>query len=208
MKDIEYEPTEDQPNGYSEEEWVCELPCDQSSSLGVKFVDIVDYGTMFANATSGESVLNVDRAIVDAKEPKMYIPHDAKIEVVDERASNALDRRKLVAKTGTLNTLVIRVVDSNGIGPDANIKQLRDDFFEDEVCLKSQYERCSHGKLKIKPFNGLSSTNKQIEGGVVDLKVDFDATSGEPIGAVLVAAFQAFTQQLGDIEEDDLYDLI
>jgi len=207
MKDVEYEPTEDQPNGYSQEEWVCELPRDQSSSLGVKFIDIVDSGTIFANFTSGVSVLNVDRAIVDVEDPKMYIPRDARIEVDDERAFNALDNRELAAKKGTLNTLVIRVVDSNGIGADASISQLRDDIFEDEVCLKSQYERCSYGNLKIEAFNGRTSTNKQINGGVVDLNVNFDVTSGQNRGVLQQAAFDAAFQQLGDLE-DDRYDLV
>ena len=205
LKDVAYGPTEEQPNGYSQEEWVCGLPQEESSRLGgIEYVDIVDSSWVVANATSGQSTLTVSEAIFDIEALKMYIPKDALVEVQTQT------RRNLADKTGTLKTLVIRIIDSQGVAPDADANQIRNDVFEDGVSLKTQYDKCSYGKLKIEPFNGKTSTDKQVNGGVVDVQVDFD-TFDKSIAdrdVLQQAAFDAANKQLGDLNNSDEYNLV
>ena len=67
----------------------------------------------------------------------------------------------------TLDVLVVRVTSQVGnnspIEVDANAAQLKDDIFDDDVCLKSQYAACSHGQLNINPAGPESDTFGVVE---------------------------------------------
>jgi len=263
LKDTEYGPTPTQPHGHSREEWVCELPQEESFRIGgLRYVDIVDFdditiASSSSNAVSvssssnsrtttttrpirptlisGESTMTFSQAVVDIEEPKMYVPHDAVMKVQpktrrtneDNDEDNTDDseaevefrqRRNLIAKTGTLTALVIRVIDSNGVEPEPSIAQLENDVFQDDVSLQTQYEKCSYGKLQMQPFSGKTKTGIEINGGVVDVKIDnFEITAtNNNRGALQQAAFDAAKVQLGDLEEKvsddddakDIYDLV
>jgi len=227
FKDTEYAPTPTQPHGHSRVEYVCRLPQEESSRLGgLRYLDIVDFeNTVSVSSSSnsrtstttrptlisGESTMTISQAIVDIEEPKLYIPHDAVVEVQTTKTRNL--QRNLIAKTGTFTTLVIRVIDSNGVEPEPSLAKMENDVFQDDVSLKTQYEKCSYGKLQIEPFSGKTSTGTQINGGVVDVKVDFELTAtNNNRGALQQAAFEAAKVQLGDLDEkvndDDIYDLV
>jgi len=106
---------------------------------------------------------------------------------------------KALEKTGTLNALVIRAIDKDGVEPDASIDQLRKDFFENELSLRKQMKRCSHEQLTIDPFTGPTPTDMYIEGGVVDVKMDFSVKEKEGMAE---AAMKAAKETIGDLEDD------
>jgi len=73
---------------------------------------------------------------------------------------------------GPKKTLVIRIV-GDGVGPEASLVQIRDEVFGSDITLKSQMEKCSHGKLTIQPFSGQTQGQffQHIVGGVVELGI-------------------------------------
>jgi hypothetical protein len=94
----------------------------------------------------------------------------------------------------------------NNRAPDASVSKLRDDVFEDAVCLKSQTEACSYGKLKIQPFQGKTPSNFKVKNGVVDVKMDVSIASLNK-NSVEMAATKAARGLLGDLD-DPMFDLI
>lgn len=175
--------------------------------MHVQFVDIVEtqsVKTAIGNATSGRSTLTMSEAIVDTKSPRMFIPHDASMVVMNERTKT----RRLSTQpptTGVLKTLVIRVLDRNNLAPDLSIDQLQDDVFQDAVSLKSQTNACSYGKLQIQPFEGKTPNNKSIKNGIVNVQMDYAMGKGEE--GMDQAAMTAATEQLGDLN-DPRFDLV
>ena len=81
--------------------------------------------------------------------------------------------------TGTLNTLVVRIVDGNGVSPTFDAVKLEDDIFLDGHSLKSQFSACSYESLNIQQATEFSSTVNGIQvNGVVDISVDTAAANG------------------------------
>eukprot|EP00536_Pseudo-nitzschia_multiseries_P014124 jgi/Psemu1/37652/gm1.37652_g len=125
-------------------------------------------------------------------------------------------RRRLEAppSMGTLRALVIRVVDRRGTAPDAGIDQLRDDVFEDQTCLKTQFEACSYGKLSIVPGRlGLVASavggGPEIHDGVAQVSVDYDVSASTATKEGLQqAALEASFLQFGNLYESPYFDLI
>lgn len=213
-KCVFYGPTEEHPNGYHKDSLVCELSEEDASRINAQFVDIVETDNIserIVNVTSGESTLTVSEAIIDTDSPRMFIPDSARITVGDSNTpieSRTEKRRKLYGappRIGTLKTLVIRVKDRNNVAPTASIEKLRNDVFEDSSSLKTQTEACSYGKLKIEPFVGKTPLNKNINNGIVEIKMDFDIKVDNH--GLDQAAIKAAMEQIGDLE-DPMFDLI
>ena len=224
QKHANYGPDETHPRAYEEDSWACRLSREDSDRMGglYDFVDLVDseaVSTATANATSGVSLLTFSRAIVDAEEPRMYIPPEARFHVREDTESSRVDRdlvrgqndndngrrnnrRHLVSTEGTLNTLVVRGINSNnGVGPH-NTARMIDDIFTDSVSLKTQMAACSYNKLRIEPFQGDSPNGTPINNGVVDVTFDFDINDGFD-NAIL----NATKEQIGD-PDDPMFDLV
>ncbi len=207
-KCVSYLPTKEHPNGYHKDSWVCELSDEDSSRMNAQFLDIVEtesISEMIATATSGESELTVSEAIVDTDSPRMFIPDSAHITVGDSVSKTRRNLSKKPATKGTLKTLVIRVIDRNNVAPTASIDQLRNDIFQDSVSLKTQTEACSYGKLKIEPFHGKTPLNKDVNNGIVEIKMNFDIKV-DKLG-LDQAAMTAAREQLGDLN-DPRFDLV
>ena len=119
----------------------------------------------FISAISGVSSMTIPGGnseatgtIIDIDEDKMYIPHDAIIEIrnyhpntatATTKATSTRDRhrhhrpnhrRGLAAKEGILRTVVIRVTDSEGISPQASREQLIQDFYSIFMCSLVHWE--------------------------------------------------------------------
>ena len=125
--------------------------------------------------------------------------------------------RKLADKTGTLTTLVIRVVDKTGVGSqksdqDGNVikvidsNQLKDDVFNDSASLKTQYEACSNGKLKIQPYDGTTSLGTRIQGGVYEMKLSDIVAKESDRGQLQSASFREAEKQIGSLTTE--FDLV
>jgi len=202
----EYGPSEKHPTGYNEDLWTCELLREDSSRLGVEFVVIDEspaVATILATAISGSSILTMSEAIIDQNGkggPRIHFPPDAQVRL--SSISKAAAATNQVPKFGTLKTLVVRVIDRNGDGPDANSTKLENDIFGDGVCLKTQMEACSYGKLKIQPFQGTSQSGIGILNGIVDLEVDFDPSDQDPDFLYIVR--NGCGEKLGGFDEFDI----
>ena len=105
LKDIEYEPTEEQPLGYSDDVWFCELSPEVASAIleGVvppveekqkhynyNYLDIASNSTAVIDsqhAIPGRSVLVASQAFVDVEEGRLYLPSEALVSV-EKRTDN------------------------------------------------------------------------------------------------------------------------
>lgn len=90
----------------------------------------------------------------------------------DEISERKLQFMPPVMTRGEKNTLVIRVV-GDGVAPKISLSEIREEVFTNDICLKSQMEKCSHGALKIKPHSGRTQGlfGQKISGGVVELGI-------------------------------------
>jgi len=189
VRDVMHRPTREERYGYAEEKWSCEFDDEERGRHGVRFVELAgNYRTYLRNASSGRSVLTIDQAVIDMDDVRMYLPsqHTPKIDT-PERYHD----RKLVASTGDLPTLMVRVVDSMGNGPDYSLSQLVDDVFDDESCLKTQMEACSYDQLRIHPYQ-----DEVVSNGVHEITVPMDALAVSH-GAFENAMFEEFEATLG-----------
>ena len=148
QKCVSYEASEDHPNGHHQDSWVCKLSKADSANLNTQFVDVV--GATIANATSGKSVLTISKGSIDAEKSILYVAQGANVVLSNSRtqhrhidivANQGKDKEK-VPKTGTLRTLVIRIIDRNNNAPRISAEKLKDDVFDDGVSLKTQPVSC------------------------------------------------------------------
>ena len=81
-------------------------------------------------------------------------------------------RRRLNAKKnmGVLTTLVVRPRSPNGAIVEVSPAKLRNDIFEDTMCLKSQMAACSFNQVEIQPAT-------IGDGGVVDVEIDVNPSN-------------------------------
>jgi len=221
LKDTQYLPIEEEISGEYEleqpdlfhtrveEKWSCEFDPVQAKNLGVDIVEIEGIDEKFLEnkgAKSGLSTMVISGGIIEGTE-MLIVPSTAYVEVhelLDGDNKNLRQRqRNLIATSGTLNTLVVRVISKDGTEPSASIQQMRSDAFEDRLCLKSQYDACSHGQLKIEPFQGKTQTGRRINGGVVDVKIDSNPKIGNKQTFETKAKAKA-AEIYGDLTQFDL----
>jgi hypothetical protein len=200
LKNIRYE------DGHGEDSWSCEFPPELAKRFGdVGMMDIkgVSKEELDARgAVSGESIVRVDasayvqQSIKDAnRNIVLQIPQasgyevemmDSKIDTRHAHNRRARLRRErkldssLAGSLGTFKVLVVRIVDGAGTGPDANAEVLQENIFNDKVCLKSQYEACSHDQVLITQATEFSTTleNNVSINGIVDVHVNALAVEG------------------------------
>jgi hypothetical protein len=141
-----------------------------------------------------------DRIIIDK----------ANVIAIDEYHHNSINRR-LQSATGILNTLVVRVNTPDSSPPEATV--LSEDIFSDEYSLKTQFDRCSFGKLQIQKYETESISELCLETitdapGVVDIFVEANA-EGALVDDFEFLAESAFKDML-DITQDpgDLFDIV
>lgn len=116
--------------------------------------------------------------------------------------------RRLASPTGTLNTLVVRVNANDNSPPPAT--DLSEDIFGDEYCLKSQYNKCSYGKLQIQEYvpGTVSDVPTAFEApGVIDIYVDANA-EGNYYQNMQSLANTALQEKLGTPNPGSIFDLV
>jgi hypothetical protein len=211
-KVIFYGPTEYHPSGYSEESWACELPREESSRIGVQFVDIVDVSRILrpseTTLSSGQSSLMLSEAIVDTRSdgPHIYVPENAQVTV--QATNNNNQNQHIPQTTGKLKTLMIRIIDSKNAQPEQSIEQLENGVYNDNSSFMNQMKACSYNKLEIQPFSGTTLTGLTIDRGVTDINVDYDVSLGTKNEVDLQnAALAAANDQIGNLNTDD-FDLL
>jgi hypothetical protein len=116
--------------------------------------------------------------------------------------------RRLTSQIGTLNTLVVRVNANDNSPPPATA--LSEDIFGDEYCLKSQYNKCSYGKLQIQEYVTGTISNVQtspLAPGVIDIYVNANA-EGNNYQTMQSLANQALQEELGTSNPGSIFDLV
>jgi hypothetical protein len=182
-----------------------EIDLDEASVGG--FEDDLAAGTLYASIPHG----TLPRK---QKGDKVIAPEGVKVELsrgkpekkesVRRRrhSSNATPRRRLMATSGTIPVLVIRV-SGNDVAPTLSAAELSNRIFgigNDEVNLKSVYDSCSAGKLDFVPATGTGIVN-----GVTEIKLDrdiFNTTSTSVDNDVLKMA----KVQFGDLSTSTQFD--
>jgi len=93
--------------------------------------------------------------------------------------------RGLAPARGTLRSLVVRIIGSDGKAPSTSKRTLYEDTFRssDGRSMAQQYKGCSYGKVDIVPHAGIAAgnTNTNNSGdtpGVIDLKLGIPITEG------------------------------
>jgi len=125
-----------------------------------------------------------------------------------ERRPNGLpSERRLTSPTGTLKTLVVRVVATDNVPAPATA--LSEDIFDDEYCLKSQYNRCSYGELQIQEYQGdiPGFPTEPNAPGVVDVVVN-TAANGNTRQAIQALANTELQNMLGVSDPGTVFDLV
>lgn len=109
------------------------------------------------------------------------------------------ERRQLAQSTGELKTLVIRVVDKDGVAP-STTEQLDDDIFKDNVSLKTQFGKCSHDNVNVVPADqdGFSTRVAGTEyNGIIDVQIPTKASQTDSYDMVNTVV---------NLVEDDILD--
>eukprot|EP00536_Pseudo-nitzschia_multiseries_P017662 jgi/Psemu1/226036/e_gw1.1712.4.1 len=163
-------------DGTGDQNWLCEITEQQATRLGYNGTTTIDVEGLSESAlksqtiTSGESIMKVkggayiERSALkeEAFRPKLVIPNEASVKVSplssdDPRHSQG--RRNLAKKKGSLKTIVIRLISSDGQQAPST-SQLYDDIFSDAVNMKNRMAECSYNQLTIE------------YGGIVDVYVN------------------------------------
>ena len=135
--------------------------------------------------------------ITDEKLMKLFVPDNGQNIIIeslsldDKRHANYYrQRRRLQTTTTTTNntrimkTLVVRVIDSDGVRMKANTSQLVNDIFEDSVSLRTQYAACSKDQFIIEPATVFveesnDATTTTITTGIVDVIINITAAGND-----------------------------
>lgn len=203
LKAVQYE------NGDQEDSWSCEFSpayAKQFGGSGMMDIEGISKDELDAHgAISGETIIRIGGlAFIDLPrwggtgKVSLHIPPasnyavkkmDEKIDLRHSRnrRGRLRQRRKLnstLEYSETYKVLVVRVIDAAGKGPDAGAAELQDDIFNDDVCLKRQYEACSHHQIRIERANDFSTIQmigdkNETVSGIVEVKVDILADNGK-----------------------------
>ena len=145
-----------------DESWVCgDITSTSDNELleSVMFADINGDGFNIqskiasANVRSGEYTLRMSTIMLKPKSGEIIIPSDAIIDI--ESLKFDADARMLTPSTGALPAVLVKVIDGNGLSPDASKENLHKYTFggddDDVVSAADQYRACSYNKVNIIP---------------------------------------------------------
>ncbi len=142
--------------------------------------------------TSGYSTLMQEGAYFDDREKTLSLINDE--DVMYGEVEEPGSQRRLTS-TGTKNMLALRVV-----APDSSTKasesEISDSWYGtngDAVNLKSQYEACSFGKLRIDP-----AKTERVSNGVYTVNID-EHVIGTDNSIIVDAAMSKASEDLGNV---------
>lgn len=197
---------------FEESSWSCLLCGEDAAIHGPKFldVDLDDAYLESMGAVSGKTLMDCPTgAAINGS--RLEIASRATVSFTSIPESTAEDRpengtrprktRRLDKSEGTKSVLVIRVKSSaDGSETTPSASQLKNDVFNDDVCLAKQYKACSHNKLKFVPAQG-----KGVDGGIMTVTID-SAVKGQDEAIVRSAATSAASAHFGIYNLQDQFD--
>jgi len=128
----------------------------------------------------------------------------------DSRRSAGKNKRQGMPPTkGTLDTLVLKVNSLDANSPSAS--SLSEDIFNDAVCLKSQFAKCSYNELQIQeyiPGNGISDVPTEPNApGVLEVTLSKNVAGETPYSNAWSAYYDA-ASTFGVSSLSTLFDLV
>lgn len=177
----------------------CELQGEDREAAGKYFVPVHGIETSeLDNIVSGDTTLMVDGATI--MEGEMWLPADAAIEFGSNGENERRRRLNTSRKEGVKKVLVVRA-DAKGSSTTASAATLSDKIFGtngDNNTLRSQYLGCSHGKLDLQPYKGMTEGGTNVEAGVLDVSLDLKV-SGKTRYDIEDAMEEAATKLVGSL---------
>ena len=177
----------------------CELQGEDREAVGKYFVPVHGIETSeLDNIVSGDTTLMVDGATI--MDGEMWLPADTTIEFGSNGENERRRRLNTSRKEGIKKVLVVRA-DAKGSSTTASAATLSDKIFGtngDNNTLRSQYLGCSHGKLDLQPYEGMTEGGTNVEAGVLDVSLDLKV-SGHTRYDIEDAMEEAATELVGSL---------
>lgn len=179
----------------------CELQGEDREAVGKYFVPVNGIETSeLENIVSGDTTLMAtDATIMDGE---MWLPAGASIELGSNGENDRRRRLQTLRQEGIKKVLVVRA-DAKGSSTTASAATLSDKIFGtrgDTNTLKSQYMDCSHGKLELQPYVGMTEGGTFVRDGVLDVSLDLNVP-GSVRYTVEDAMEEAATKLVGSLSK-------
>ena len=201
---------------YGEEIWTCEVTGKSYSEHANIFVhDIIPGGNdkleiegdgmkkFIENhgAVSGKTSIIFSVAEMDGDKLLVSIDNVVEIKEIPEGDRRLKNNRRL--SSSKLDTLVVRVSARDEQPPSAD--SLFDDIFDDQACLKSQFEACSYGQLTINEYQGDRGV-ETVRPGIIDVSINIDARGNNRNALRQEAKKKA--EQMFDDDLNKIFDIV
>lgn len=124
----------------------------------------------------------------EIRQTDVFVPDESSVNVVKDPPLTRRSRaRSLIASTGKVKTMVLRLVDRNDSrnAPQYSKEDIHRLVFTDDVSLKGQYQKCSWGKLTFTP----------VGDGVFDVPVSFSKEPTEMVNEASESAVEMAQDQ-------------
>lgn len=189
--------------------WSCQFTKEQATEFGgdQRMMEIKGLSEELLESrqvVSGESVMKFKGVFLEwsigSNFSKLVVPDEVLVQIEnlprnDPRHQQQQRGRNFAKLSGTLRTVVVRVIDANNTQPSLNSVQLKDRVFTDLINLKTQMEGCSKNQLIIEPANVGS-------GGIVNVRINIIAKNSE--------TYELFSAARKEVQKNygDSFDLI
>ena len=179
----------------------CELQEEDRVAVGKYFVPVHGIeSSQLEKIVSGDTTMMVDGASI--KDGELWLQAGASVEFGSNGENERRRKLKISRQHGIKKVLVVRA-DAKGSSTSATSETLSDKIFGtygDTATLKSQYMACSHGKLELQPYVGMTRGGTEVKNGVLDVSIDL-YVPGTIRFAVEDALEEAATQLVGNLHE-------
>jgi len=143
-----------------------------------------------------EPVLSISGASIDDESAQIVLSGESEISLVDRKR-----RRKLLASTGRLSALALRIILNDG-EPDYSQSEIYHHMYQDTHSLKNQYRSCSFGKLVIEPTSaGVIEVRIKMYGSISSHQTVVNAASNAALEYLYQHGYGSYSQlrQYADI---------
>lgn len=188
--------------------WGCELQGDDVTQAGGIYFATFAPGslsdTFFEDhgIVSGQSTVLFDGATMNVETGELTVPDETNVVVGrPDRKNHNEGRRQLNSNyQGDKTVLVVRIKSTkDGLVTGHSETDLRNGVFgNDNVNLMTIMDDCSHGKLKINPYQGTTTKGLVIQGGITTVEIG-SAIQGVDMSLVAGSVLSALTAKAGDL---------
>jgi len=125
---------------------------------------------------SGRTSINIREGIIDREDQTMYMDSEFVEVIRNEDRIRKLQSDEIQPVRGLKTVIAVRISTNDfTYRPEVNSQAIKKTLFSNEkgkVSLKRKYQECSYRKLRIKPFQGTTTTNVNVPDGVTNVALD------------------------------------